>query len=95
MMSMLHVYGFSIGTLNPFGDTMNLEPAPSIRAVQAFLRSEEGSLSRVIKTFTERGLLLSAGYYLFADKETALKYGFLGSAVIELYLVYHYSKQLT
>ena len=44
-------------------------------------------------TFVGRGLMLSGAYYFILSKENAFKYGFLGSAVVEAYLMLWYSRK--
>ena len=64
--------------------------APSVEAVKAYYRGEEDSLGRLFGTYFGRSAMLSAGFYLLAEKKTALKNGLIGSGVIELYLLWYF-----
>ena len=66
---------------------------PSIQAIIAFRTGQEDGLQKIVQTYLMRAAFLSAGFWLFSDRETAVKNGFLGSAIIESYLLYFYSKE--
>ena len=53
----------------------------------------DGDYGEILSTFIGRGLMLSGAYYFILGKPNAFKYGFLGSAVIEAYLMLWYSQK--
>ena len=65
---------------------------PSVQAVKSFLKSEPRSTEKVLKTFAMRTALLTVGFALLDNPDKALKNGLIGSAIIESYLIYFYSK---
>ena len=66
---------------------------PSIQAIIEYRTSEGRGVDKIVKTYLLRSVMLSLGFYLLSDKETALKNGLIGSAVIEAYLLYFFSKE--
>ena len=67
---------------------------PSVTAVKKYYKGEQSAMRDVVRTYLGRSLLLTVGYTLLGNKKTALKNGLLGSAIIEAYLFYYYSKEI-
>ena len=63
---------------------------PSIEAVKSFYRGDSDSVRRLVGTYIGRAAMLAIGFSLLSDKDKAIKNGLIGSAVIELYLLYFY-----
>ena len=65
---------------------------PSIEAVKSFYRGDQDSVRRLVGTYIGRATMLALGFALLAEKDKAIRNGLIGSAVIELYLLYFYRK---
>jgi len=66
---------------------------PSVQAVIAFYEGSPQSLNKVLGTFIGRGVMLALGYHYLSDTSNPLKMGFLGSAIIETYLLWYFRQK--
>ncbi len=73
---------------------IQLKAAPSKEAVVRYLRGEEGATEYLVKTFVERTVLIGVGIALLGDRENLVRNSLSASLAIELYLLWHYHRQL-
>lgn len=67
---------------------------PSVKAIVAFYEGQPNGFARLLGTFIGRAIMLSAGYEYIAKAQDSVKLGFIGSAIIEAYLLWYYSRKL-
>lgn len=73
---------------------IKLRPAPSKEAIVKLLRNEPNGLRDVLLTLAGRSVLIAAGIRFFGEKDKLWKNSFAAALTIELYLLWHYSRQL-
>ena len=66
---------------------------PSIQAIIEYRTNENRGFDKILKTYVLRSAMLGLGFYFLSDKKTALKNGLIGSAIIESYLLYFFTKE--
>jgi hypothetical protein len=64
--------------------------SPSIKAIMDY-RAGKAGMEKIVKTFALRSAMLWLGFYLFSDREHAVRNGLVGSTVIEVYLLWYFS----
>ena len=73
---------------------IKLRAAPSKEAIVKLLRNEPNGFRDVLLTLVGRSVLIAAGIRLFGEKDKLWKNSFAAALTIELYLLWHYSRQL-
>ena len=66
---------------------------PSQQAVISFWNGEQYGLEKVLLTFSGRALMIGIGLRMFSrNQDDVMRNALIASAVIETYLLYHYSQ---
>lgn len=73
---------------------IELKVAPSKEAIVRLLRNEPNSVRDILLTLAGRTALIAGGIHLFGKKGHLLQNSFAAALTIELYLLWHYSRQL-
>ena len=73
---------------------VQLKAAPSKEAIVRYLLGEEGATEYLVKTFVERTALIGIGIALLGDRKNLVRNSLSATLAIELYLLWHYHRQL-
>ncbi len=66
---------------------------PSVNAVLSFYEGNPDGVIKLLGTFLGRGIMLSLGYKYLSNSDDPVRMGFLGSAIIETYLLWYFSRK--